>query len=75
MFRHTRPRIMLHWAGAALLLVQYLFNEPMAPAGDAWTDRGQAGIPAAAWLHITCSVAVLLLALMRNALRFSSPAG
>lgn len=63
-------QIALHWAVAALVLIQFLADEPISQAwralrrGDAAVETGSGVL-----LHIACGVAVLLLVIWRLALR------
>jgi cytochrome b561 len=68
---YTRLQIALHWIIAALVLFQLVFNEAIEEAFD---DRIDGGMPVpaeevGAWLHVAAGVAILVLALVRIAVR------
>jgi cytochrome b561 len=64
-------QIVLHWTIAVLVLVQLIFNEGMEEAWDAREDgdRTAAADEAGALLHIVVGASILILALIRLAIR------
>ena len=74
MFRYAPRQIILHWAVVGLLLVQYLFNEPIGEAFDQWMREGQASMSAGVILHVLTGATILILVLWRIVLRRVSPA-
>lgn len=66
-------QIILHWLVVVLIILQYLANGPMTEAWDALRDGNQ---PAAellfgANMHAASGITILVLALLRLALRFT----
>jgi len=67
---YSRLQIALHWTIAALVAFQLLVNEGMSEAWDAREDgEPVGGYLAWAWLHIAVGVTVLVLAIIRVAIR------
>ena len=66
-------QIVLHWTIAALVLVQLLFHEGMEEAWDAREDGDRVGAAdeAGALLHIVVGASILVLALIRLAVRLT----
>ena len=73
MFRYTRRQILLHWGVAALVLMQFLFNEPMGQAFDRWMDQGQKVASGGVILHIVTGVAIFVLVVWRLIIRRNAP--
>lgn len=71
--RYTNLQLLLHWLVAALVAFQYLFNEGIMASwhfyahGDAATPEDFSG----ANLHVLVGLTVLLLAIVRLAVRIS----
>jgi len=68
---YTRTQIVLHWLIAALVIYQLVFGEDIVPAFRAFM-RGtepEAGMALGADLHVYVGLAILLLAVVRLALR------
>lgn len=74
MFRYQPRQVILHWTVVLLLVIQYLFNEPIGEAFDAWMEEGAQDPGAGTYLHVIVGSLVLLLAIWRLVLRGSSPA-
>jgi cytochrome b561 len=66
---YSRVQIVLHWAIAGLILVQFAIHEAIELAFDRWTDVEPGGVPPLAMLHIVIGGLVLVMALWRIGLR------
>jgi len=66
--RYSAAQIALHWTIAALIVVQLVYNEPMQDAFDDRLDDG-GGLAGGALVHMVLGSTVLLLALVRVAIR------
>lgn len=64
-------QIILHWAIAALVLVQLLLNEPMQEAFDDRLDGEVSDAMVGAVVHVVVGLAVLGLAVVRVAVRLT----
>ncbi|MCG8671865.1 MAG: cytochrome b/b6 domain-containing protein [Pseudomonadales bacterium] len=64
----SRTQIVLHWAVAALVLFQFVNNEAI---GDWWRESAGSGLPepGPAFGHIIAGAAVLVLMIVRVAIR------
>jgi cytochrome b561 len=70
---YTRAQILLHWLIAALVIFQLLFGEDIVPAFRAFNRGVEPAADAmfSANLHVYVGIAILVLAFVRLALRFS----
>jgi cytochrome b561 len=70
---YSRAQIILHWTIAALVLVQLILNDAMRAAFGASLSSGSASDPLAtgAIVHIAVGLLVLVLTLIRLAIRLS----
>jgi cytochrome b561 len=62
-------QIVLHWTIAALVIFQLLFNEPMQEAFDDRLDGDATDAMAGAMVHVVAGMTVLVLAIVRLAVR------
>lgn len=68
---YSRPQILLHWAVALLIVLQFVLHEPMAEAWDVIEDGGTAAFNPVVAAHVFGGILVLAFALWRIALRRS----
>ncbi|MFS8039382.1 cytochrome b [Xanthobacter sp. AM11] len=66
---YSRTQIALHWAVAALVAVQYLFNDAIAEAWSAHVQGKAYGFDPLVPAHVAGGVLILALVLWRIALR------
>ncbi|MDI4663722.1 cytochrome b/b6 domain-containing protein [Xanthobacter autotrophicus] len=66
---YSRTQIALHWAVAALVAAQYLFNDAIAEAWSAYVQGKAYGFDPLVLAHVAGGVLILALVLWRIALR------
>ncbi|MFG1379653.1 cytochrome b [Xanthobacter autotrophicus] len=66
---YSRTQIALHWAVAALVAAQYLFNDAIAEAWSAHVQGTAYGFDPLVLAHVAGGVLILVLVLWRIALR------
>lgn len=66
---YSLAQIVLHWTIASLVLIQLLFNEPIQEAFDDRLDGESSDAIGGALVHVTIGVTILLLAIVRLAIR------
>lgn len=66
---YSLAQIVLHWTIAALVIFQLVFNRPMQEAFDDRLDGEAIGEMSGAVVHIAVGVTILLLAVIRLAIR------
>lgn len=66
---YSRLQIALHWSIAALVVFQLVYNEPMQRAFDDRVDGDGIASDGGALLHIVVGTSVLVLAVVRVAVR------
>lgn len=66
---YSLVQIVLHWTIAALVVTQLVFNEPMQEAFDDRMDGETTEAMAGALVHVVVGMAVLVLAVIRLAVR------
>lgn len=71
---YSLAQIALHWAIAALVIANYFISEGMGDALDARLEGGPAPDGPTATFHVYAGVAVLVLALIRLAIRLRTGA-
>lgn len=64
-------QIMLHWAVAVLIVVQFLLGPAMSSFVEAEQAGTGAGFGVLAWAHVIVGLTILLLAFWRVGLRFA----
>lgn len=69
---YSLAQILLHWIIAALVIFQLVFNEPMQEAFDDRLDGEVSDEILGALIHASVGITILVLALIRLAIRFSS---
>jgi cytochrome b561 len=68
---YSTAQILLHWAIALLIALQFLFNDPI---GSAFRQMTRGTVPPfswAVWAHIAVGIVILLLVLWRFGLRLT----
>ena len=68
---YSLAQIVLHWTIAALVVFQLIFNKPMQEAFDDRIDGEPIDEMGGATIHIVVGLTILLLALIRLAIRFT----
>jgi cytochrome b561 len=68
---YSLPQIVLHWTIAALVVFQLVFNKPMQEAFDDRMDGEMSDEIGGALIHVAVGVTVLVLAIVRVAIRFT----
>lgn len=69
---YSRMQIVLHWAVAVLVVVQFLLGPAMSSFVEAERTGADPGFGALAWVHVGVGLAILLLAFWRVGLRFAN---
>jgi cytochrome b561 len=68
---YSRAQIVLHWAVAALIIPQFLFNDAISAAFDAGLEGKAIPFNAAAPLHVLTGLVVCALVIWRIVLRLT----
>lgn len=68
---YSRPQILLHWAVALLIVLQFVLHEPMSEAWDVIEDGGTVAFNPVVASHVLGGILVLAFALWRIVLRRS----
>ncbi|MFD2174476.1 cytochrome b [Rhodobacter lacus] len=68
---YSRAQIALHWAVAALIIPQFLFNDAIGAAFDAAQEGTAIPFNAAAPLHVLTGLLILVMVVWRMVLRFT----
>ncbi|MCE6960178.1 cytochrome b/b6 domain-containing protein [Cereibacter sphaeroides] len=68
---YSRMQIVLHWAVAVLVVVQFLLGPAMSAVADGLSKGEAVGVSPLAWAHVAVGLAILVLACWRVGLRFA----
>lgn len=68
---YSRMQIILHWAVAVLVIVQFLLGPAISGVAEAMRKGEATGSPVLAWVHVGIGLTILFLAFWRVGLRFA----
>ena len=68
---YSRMQIILHWAVAVLVVVQFLLGPAMSAVAEGLRKGEAVGASPVAWAHVAVGITILVLACWRVGLRFA----